>query len=120
MKMKHWQDPANAVVGAWFVVSPWVLGFAAHTGASAVSVIAGVALVATALGATFVPRAWEEWTEAVLGLVMTVSPWLLGFSTLPGATANAVLAGLVVLALAVWVLAIDKDYGGWWNDLMAP
>src|SRR5882724_11628663 len=26
-QMKHWQDPVNAVLGAWLILSPWVLGF---------------------------------------------------------------------------------------------
>ena len=24
--MKHWQDPLNALVGDWLVLSPWALG----------------------------------------------------------------------------------------------
>jgi hypothetical protein len=26
-QVKHWQDPVNAVLGVWLIVSPWVLGF---------------------------------------------------------------------------------------------
>ncbi|HWP13727.1 MAG TPA: SPW repeat protein, partial [Ramlibacter sp.] len=23
-QMKHWQDPVNAVVGLWLILSPWI------------------------------------------------------------------------------------------------
>jgi len=111
--MKHWQDPVNVVIGAWFVLSPWALGFAEHWAATASSVVVGIALAAAALGAIFVPRAWEEWLEAALGLWMVVSPWVLGFAAMQTAMLNAVIGGVVVLVLALWVLGTDKDYGGW-------
>jgi hypothetical protein len=111
MQMKHWQDPANALIGAWLVVSPWALGFQHSSPALSNSVIIGMALLATALGALFVPQAWEEWTEAGLGLWMVLAPWLFGFSNLGAATANALVCGFLVLALALWVLATDKDWG---------
>ena len=77
---KHWQDMVNAVLGLWVIISPWVLGFDGSSMAMSNAVIVGVLLVATALGAAFVPRAWEEWTEAGIGLWLVVSPWILGFS----------------------------------------
>jgi len=115
LQMKHWQDPVNAVLGAWLVLSPWALGFTGETAAMSNFVVIGLALVATALGAIFVPRAWEEWTEAALGLWMAVSPWLLGFAHVQAAMASALATGLVILALALWVLVTDKDYAGWWT-----
>ena len=113
LQMKHWQDPANAVIGAWLVMSPWVLGFQNSSPALSNSLIIGMALLATALGAIFVPRAWEEWTEAGIGVWMVASPWLFDFSNLGAARLNAVLSGVVILTLALWVLAIDKDWGLW-------
>jgi heme/copper-type cytochrome/quinol oxidase subunit 3 len=112
-RIKHWQDPINIVIGIWLIASPWVIGYADYTAAMANSVAVGALLAAAALGAIFLPRAWEEWTEVALGLWMILSPWLLGFAAAGAATANAVVCGLVVIALALWVLATDKDYGGW-------
>jgi hypothetical protein len=40
---------------------------------------------------------------------------VLGFTGLYAAMVNAVVAGAVVLALAIWALATDKDIGGWWS-----
>ena len=108
--MKHWQDPLNALLGAWLALSPWVLGFQDQMAPTVSGVVVGLALIAAALGAIFMPRAWEEWTEGVLGLWMLVSPWVLGFSMHMDAMRNAVVSGIVVMVLALWVLFTDKDY----------
>jgi hypothetical protein len=110
-QMKHWQDPVNVVLGAWLVLSPWILGFSAERMVMGNAVIVGVLLIAASLGAIFIPRAWEEWTEAVLGLWMAVSPWLLKYSAQHTATTSALVTGLVILALALWVLMTDSEYG---------
>ena len=102
-QLKHWQDSANALLGVWLIISPLVLGFQNELTAMSNAVLVGVLLLAAALGAIFVPRAWEEWTESALGLWLAVSPWVLGFNTQP-AMANAVVTGLVVLTLALWAL----------------
>jgi hypothetical protein len=110
MQMKHWQDPLNALLGAWIALSPWVLGYQGLTAPTANAVVVGLALMAAALGAIFMPRAWEEMTEAILGLWMIASPWLLSFNLQADATRNAVVSGIVVLGLALWVLGTDKAY----------
>jgi hypothetical protein len=117
MQLKHWQDAVNAVLGAWLVLSPWAIGYQSELAATSNAFVIGVALIAAALGAIFVPRAWEEWTEGALGLWLVVSPWVLGFSG--GARFNAVVTGIVIAALALWTLMTDKDYNAWWRDRTA-
>nr|WP_315235999.1 SPW repeat protein [uncultured Albidiferax sp.] len=112
-QLKHWQDPANGLLGVWLALSPWALQYVSHSTAMTNAVVVGVLLIAAALGAMLVPRAWEEWTEAALGLWMVVSPWLLGFQMQTHAMNAAVGTGLVVMALAAWTLATDKDYNDW-------
>jgi heme/copper-type cytochrome/quinol oxidase subunit 3 len=118
-RLKHWQDAVNAVLGAWLVLSPWAIGYVGEAAAMANAIVIGVALIAAALGAIFVPRAWEEWTEGVLGLWLIVSPWALGFATLNGTRLTAVVTGIAIAALALWTLFTDKDYSAWWRDRMA-
>lgn len=118
-QMKHWQDPVNGLVGVWLILSPWALGFQSDMTVLANAVIIGILLLATALGAIFVPRAWEEWTETALGVWLAISPWALGFSAMQNATISAVVSGLVVAVLALWVLSTDKDYAGWLSTTKA-
>jgi SPW repeat len=111
-QLKHWQDAINGLLGVWVMLSPWILGLQNSTVIVANAVAVGVLLIAAALGAIFVPRAWEEWVEGALGLWLAVSPWALGFSTQYQATLNAAVAGIAIMALALWTLITDKDYSG--------
>lgn len=92
-QLKALADPVNLVLGMWLALSPWELGHSGETVPTANAVIVGVALVATALGAILVPRAWEERTELALGLWLVVSPWALGFSADGRAMRAAVATG---------------------------
>jgi hypothetical protein len=105
-QLKHWQDSANALLGVWLIFAPLALGFQSDLTALANSASVGILLLATALGAIFVPRVWEEWTETALGLWLVVCPWVLNLSP-QSARATAVVTGLVVLTLALWAL---QDY----------
>jgi len=111
-QVKHWQDPVNAIAGVWLIVSPWVLGFQSLSPAMWTMVATGIVLGAVALGATFVPKQWEEWTEVALAVWLAASPWVLGFAAREAAMVNAVLVAAVILVLALWVLVTDKDYLG--------
>lgn len=113
--MKHWQDTTNAVIGGWLIVAPLALGFQSDLVAMANTAIVGLLLLTAALGAIFVPRPWEDWTETALGLWLVISPWVLGFDSM-AARVNAVVIGLVVLTLALWAL---QDWGTSANEKIA-
>lgn len=115
-QLKHWQDGVNVLLGAWMVLSPWALGLQGDVLVTSNAVLVGLALVATALGAIVVPRAWEEWTECGIGLWLMASPWVLGFHGLRQAMFGAVITGLVVIVLAMWTLLTDKDFRHWLGD----
>jgi hypothetical protein len=113
LRIKHWQDAVNAVLGVWLMASPWLLGFQADRTPVSNAFLVGALLLAAALGAILLPRAWEEWAEGILGLWMIASPWLLGFSGHGVAASSAVVTGLVIVGLAVWTLVTDTQYSAW-------
>ena len=115
---KHWQDPVNGLLGAWLILSPWILGLQEPRVAMATFLAFGLVLAADAIGAILLPRAWEEWFGAALGLALMVSPWVLGFARTSPAVQVALFTGLAVVVLALWVLATDKEFGGWWDRLV--
>ena len=119
MKLRHWQDVVNALLGVCLILSPWALGYDGMTMAMSNAVVIGLALIAAALGAIFVPRAWEEWTEGILGVWMLISPWMLGFAMVREAMLTAVVIGVAAAALALWTLFTDKEYSAWWHDKIA-
>jgi hypothetical protein len=115
MRVKHWQDPVNLVLGLWLIASPWVLGHAAEANPTWNAVVLGALVGVAALVALFRVMAWEEWTNVVLGLWLVISPWVLGFTGIAAAMWNAIIVGIIVAALALWTLGTDKEIGGWWK-----
>jgi hypothetical protein len=117
-QVKHWQDPVNAALGAWLLVSPWVLGFEGVVVAVLSTLAIGALLIVCNLGAISVPQAWEEWLDALLGAALMLAPVVLGFDAVDAALLNALVIGGAVTLLAVWVLVTDNDFAGTWERLV--
>ena len=58
-----WEDIACAGLGLWLMISPWVLGFAAHATERSNSVIVGFLVAALALWATVVDAGLRKWVD---------------------------------------------------------
>jgi len=108
-RFKRWQDVVNAVLGLWLLASPWVIGYDDGSTAMWNGVVSGVLLAALALGAVFIPRAWEEWAQGAIGAWLIASPWALGFASREAPMLNAMWVGIAVVALALWTLLADKE-----------
>lgn len=111
MRIERWQDLINAMLGFWLLASPWVIGYDDGSAAMWSAVIAGLVLAALALGAVFIPRAWEEWAQGGMGAWLIASPWALAFNERGGPMLIAMWAGIAVVALALWTLLADKERG---------
>jgi len=95
-----------AVAGLWALVSPFSLGYSAITMAMWNAVIVGAVLIILAAGAALSRDAGIDrnldWINAVLGLWLVVSPFILGYSATMAALWNTIIVGLMVIVLAVW------------------
>jgi hypothetical protein len=117
-RVKHWQDPVNGLLGAWLILSPWVLGFQGVVVATASTMAIGALLIASSLEAMQVPQAWEEWMDIALGGVLMLAPVLLGFDGVKPALQNALITGAVVTVLAIWVLVTDDEFASSWERMV--
>jgi SPW repeat len=117
MRLKRWQDSINAVLGLWMMASPSILGFAA-TGSPATRVAwtLGLAIVVFAGIAVYMPKAWEEALNIILGICLLASPWALGYSDQTRPATNAMVVGLLVTVLAVWAMLMDTAVQKWWHE----
>jgi hypothetical protein len=106
---KRWQDVVSLVLGVWLVVSPWALGYAGETMAAWNAYIFGVIIAVAAIAALVAFHEWEEWVNAVIGLWLIVSPWVLGFSGLAAAMWNFVAVGVIVAVLAAWAAYMARQ-----------
>lgn len=118
----RWQDLVNVGLGLWLFVSA---AFLRHAMANATLwhsmpgapppegvgsatmwnlAIVGIAVVSLALFAALAFRVWQEWLNMTLGIWLFVSPWVLGFHASTALRWNAVITGVLVAALAAWVL----------------
>jgi hypothetical protein len=111
MKVRHWQDPLNGLLGIWLIISPWILGFSGTGRPQAVTLVAGVILLLSSIGAMSAPHAWEEWLDTIIGVLLVISPFALGFAGEHAARDNAVIAGIVMIVLSLWVLGTDQEFG---------
>lgn len=95
-----------ALVGLWTIVSPYILGYSALSTPTWHAYILGIVLIILGI----VTAVWEnvkydrtlDWITAVVGLWLVVSPFVLAFSTETAAMWNNIIAGVVVIVLAVW------------------
>src|SRR5688572_16400698 len=110
MKPRRWQDWVNVILGAWLVASPWVLDFTDNVVSSRSAWALGAAIVVFAGIAVYVPKAWEEAVNIILGICLMVSPLVLAFTENAAATANAAVVGILVVAFGAWAMVRDTDF----------
>jgi hypothetical protein len=107
-----WQDWASFALGLWLAVSPWIAGYAEQEAATANAVIVGLVL---ALGSHFECVACDdlpaEWLNLGIGLWLVSAPFILEFPSPAVASANSLVVGAFVAALAVSALSLDKQIG---------
>lgn len=115
----HWQNWTLAIIGLYVFSSPWVIPY--FSPESSIGEMAqwghyiiGAALVIVSLVVLASDQVWEEYVLGLLGLLLLASPWLLGFSQIAPFVWNALIVGLLVLALtagAVLYVRYHREYG---------
>jgi uncharacterized membrane protein HdeD (DUF308 family) len=105
---KRWEDWTSIVAGIVLFVTPFVFNATAIASAAWTAYIAGVLLVV--VGGWNLARPSEragEWLEGVIGVLLIVSPWVLGFTGAPAMAWSAWIIGIVAVALAATALFVD-------------
>lgn len=93
----------NAMLGAWLVISPWMLSFLPDQPATGNSIVVGVTIavlgIARAYGAY--RATWLSWLNVLLGGWLVLAPWVLTYAH-DAAAPNSAVVGITVLVLAAW------------------
>jgi uncharacterized membrane protein HdeD (DUF308 family) len=98
---KRWQDWATVVLGVLAFISPFVFGQTAQTTASWTAYIAGVLLVLSGLLAASTARVRPtEWIPVVIGVLLFISPWVLGFVAVTSLAWTAWVIGILAVVAA--------------------
>lgn len=96
-----WLDFSLMGVGFWMLFSPATLDFSAARPDSWLIVLAALLVIGLAFSLRRAFHNWEAWAVAALGGILVVLPWIAGFQGGAGATANAVICGILIAILAV-------------------
>lgn len=107
MRLDRWLYVPSAVsllVGLWLVIAPWALGElpASRPGVFSV-VVSGIVIALLAAGNIWGATRSRvlSWVLALLGLLVSISPFFFGYAPDATWTWNAVICGLIVCALGV-------------------
>lgn len=106
METVNWLNWLVAVAGLWQLVSPFILNFTARTTAMWNAVVIGLVLIVLGVWAALNKEARTsrtlDWVNAILGLWLVASPFVLGYSDMATAMWSSIIVGLVVLVFAGW------------------
>lgn len=116
-KTLKWEDWVGVAIGAWMLISPWVVGFSDHQAATMNALVMGTILVLEEMLELGVHETAEEWIDLVAGLWLIMSPAALGFGSLMSALASTIAAGLLTVLFAALAMSpVDKTIDRWWHD----
>jgi uncharacterized membrane protein HdeD (DUF308 family) len=91
--------------GILLILAPFGLGFASSNVAMSNDVILGIAIAVIALITYFwvdARHVWLSWLNALLGLWVLVSPWVLSYVGQATALWTAIVLGIIAIVLGVW------------------
>lgn len=108
----RWQDWAALGIGVLTALSPLVV--ATNMAALWTLIVFGVLIAAAGAWSLAMPGSVaSEYVHVVLGVLLFISPWVLAYSTLDGASWVSWVAGVLTVAVgAVAVPAAQADHKG--------
>lgn len=108
----RWQDWTALVIGVLTALSPIMVN--TDTTALWPLIVFGVLVAATALWSLARPGSVaSEYVHAVLGVLLFISPWVLAYSDLTGASWTSWIAGVLTVAVGLGALpAASAEHKG--------
>ena len=107
---RQWEDWLSWGLGIWLCISPWALHFDLQPTATRTAVITGFVLILVEAVTLSVFRAWEEWLNIAIGIWLIAAPWVIPVGG-AAVTANFIIVGALVLALALYELQQNETSG---------
>ncbi|MBX6353047.1 MAG: SPW repeat protein [Thermoflavifilum sp.] len=115
MLKQTWKQWLSALMGAWFIISPWVLSFQHQTAALWTSIVIGaIQLIASVWGAltrdTGSIRLWMAAISLITGVWFVIQPFAFAQNTVT--TWVTAVLGVITALLNVWNLVEDRGTRG--------
>lgn len=93
---KNVQDWINLICGVLLFISPWALRFSGDVMAARTAWVGGVIIFLMGVAALAQFAEWEEWIALIVGALVVISPWVLGFAAIHAAMWTCVVLGIIV------------------------
>jgi hypothetical protein len=99
----------NLILSGVLFFSPWLFDLSTGAQWQTASVV-GLIIAVLSIAALAAFAVWEEWFILIAGLVLIVSPWLLGFQNSDAMTIDVVIGAIVVMlaAFEVWLTRVPR------------
>ena len=97
-------DVVNLALGAVLFFSPWLFDLSTAGAQWQTASIIGVIIAVLSIAALAAFAVWEEWLNLAAGLVLMVSPWLLGYQDSQAMMINVVIGTSVAFMAALEAL----------------
>ncbi|MDQ0189024.1 SPW repeat protein [Alicyclobacillus cycloheptanicus] len=109
-----WRNGLAALIGIWFIISPWVFSYSNDTGALWTSIVIGaiqLIVAAWAMGKSDSSGwgTWQTWIYLLTGIWFIIQPFVYALST--GATWTTVILGAVTVILSLWTMGAKSNTG---------
>ena len=108
--------PLDYIVGAVLIAAPWIFQFSDEAGATVISIVLGIGLIAYSLFTNYelgvwkvAPMAVHNLIDIVAGAFLALSPWLFGYSDDSNIWVPFVVIGLAAIFLGL----TTKQQGGY-------
>lgn len=98
---KNVQDWINLICGILLFVSPWALGFSGDHMAARAAWVGGVVIFLMGGAALAQFAEWEEWVALIVGALVVIAPWVLGFAAIHAAMWSCVVLGIIVVLSSI-------------------
>ena len=107
---KRWQDWLTVIIGVLLFITPFVFGATAMAGAAWTAYIGGALLVIAGLWSlSSGTNQWLEWAMVVVGVLVFIAPWVLGFTSESSIAWSAWIAGVLAVLIGGSDLVRERD-----------
>ncbi|MED3729440.1 SPW repeat protein [Priestia filamentosa] len=99
----------NALIGVWFIIAPWVMGFSDQSGALWSSIIFGIIQIIVSLWGSDKPgwNSWQNWVSVITGVWFVIFPFI--YSLTDGEVWSSVILGLITIVFSLWNLGSNSN-----------
>ncbi len=101
----------NILFSLWLIASPWLLGFYnKNLVALWDAIIVGVIVLVLSWIRENNPGSypWMSWVNAVLGIWLIISPFILGVGAVTGVMVDFIIVGIAFLIFGVWSALVTQ------------